>query len=380
MAAPIISISSDLSKETDSIVAPKEGTVSILSPTRVLDLVDYSSSFDSDPSEDSLPPALDLPLVSPFLCSDDSEANKFSLVPNVAPPNIHQRLATLIRPGEAIPFDRPYHTHLNGPHKFLTARKRVGPILAHRLAWRRVSHHLSDHHSSPDSSSSSSPSDHSLSVHTPPDTTDADSSTPPRLVHRSLAKTLRRSEAFRRWRSTPLSTPYPSTTSESCLGSSSERSLDSPTPSSGPSRKRCRSPAASVPSPTHDSRSIAPTPADLLPPCKRFRDSYSPEDSGEEQMKEMEMVEMEIAEMEIVEMEIQMIMVEGTEGVVGLISVLTWWNSHKRTIGAEAAFAMSWRELMKLMNKVYCPRNEIQKMESELWNLTVKNNDLAAYT
>ncbi|GJY00812.1 putative reverse transcriptase domain-containing protein [Tanacetum coccineum] len=38
------------------------------------------------------------------------------------------------------------------------------------------------------------------------------------------------------------------------------------------------------------------------------------------------------------------------------------------------------RELMKLMTKVYFPRNEIQKMESELWNLTVKNNDLAAYT
>ncbi|GJW60013.1 putative reverse transcriptase domain-containing protein [Tanacetum coccineum] len=35
---------------------------------------------------------------------------------------------------------------------------------------------------------------------------------------------------------------------------------------------------------------------------------------------------------------------------------------------------------MKLMTGVYCPRNEIQKMESELWNLTVKNNDLDAYT
>ncbi|GJS67157.1 putative reverse transcriptase domain-containing protein [Tanacetum coccineum] len=63
-----------------------------------------------------------------------------------------------------------------------------------------------------------------------------------------------------------------------------------------------------------------------------------------------------------------------------LDSALTWWNSHKRTIGTEAAFAMSWRELMKLMTEVYCPRNEIQKMETELWNLTVKNNDLTAYT
>ncbi|GJU31493.1 reverse transcriptase domain-containing protein [Tanacetum coccineum] len=63
-----------------------------------------------------------------------------------------------------------------------------------------------------------------------------------------------------------------------------------------------------------------------------------------------------------------------------LNSALTWWNSHKRTIGTDAAFAMSLRELMKLVTEVYCPRNEIQKMESELWNLTVKSNDLAAYT
>ncbi|GKB07405.1 putative reverse transcriptase domain-containing protein, partial [Tanacetum coccineum] len=69
------------------------------------------------------------------------------------------------------------------------------------------------------------------------------------------------------------------------LGSSSKRSLDSSSPSSRPSRKRCRSPTASVPSPTHVLRSIAPTPADLLPPRKRFRDSYSPEDSGEEHME-----------------------------------------------------------------------------------------------
>ncbi|GJW76768.1 putative reverse transcriptase domain-containing protein [Tanacetum coccineum] len=63
-----------------------------------------------------------------------------------------------------------------------------------------------------------------------------------------------------------------------------------------------------------------------------------------------------------------------------LNSALTWWNSHKRTIGTEAAFAMSWIELMKLTVEVYCPRNEIQKMEFELWNLIMKKNDLAAYT
>ncbi|GKA75650.1 hypothetical protein Tco_0782028 [Tanacetum coccineum] len=336
MAAPIISISSDSSEESvgshaprvilfgvipaiipvipevlivpaDPIVTPEVGAVLVVSPTGVLDLVDYSSSSDSDPSEDSLPPAPDLPLVSPFLCSDDSEADgesepaeqrpvssshdtlallsEFPLAPVVAPPWIRRRPAILVRPGDAIPFGRLYRTHLNGSRKLLTARKRVRPIPARRLAWRRVSHHSSDRHSSPDSSSSSSPSDHSLFGHTPPDTTDADSSTPQRFVHRSLARTPRRSEAFRRWRSAPLSTPYPPTTLESSLGSSSERSLDLSSPSSRPSHKRCRSPTASVPSPIHVSRSIAPTPADLLPPRKTFRDSYSPEDSGEEHME-----------------------------------------------------------------------------------------------
>ncbi|GKG38482.1 hypothetical protein Tco_0460194, partial [Tanacetum coccineum] len=88
-----------------------------------------------------------------------------------------------------------------------------------------------------------------------------------------------------RWRSVPLSTLNPLTTSESSLGSSSKRSLDSSSPSFGPSRKRCRSHTTSVPSPNHVSRLIAPTPADLLPPHKRFRDSYSPEDSEEEHME-----------------------------------------------------------------------------------------------
>ncbi|GKE17919.1 reverse transcriptase domain-containing protein, partial [Tanacetum coccineum] len=63
-----------------------------------------------------------------------------------------------------------------------------------------------------------------------------------------------------------------------------------------------------------------------------------------------------------------------------LNSVLTWWNSYKRTIGIEAAYAMSWVELIKLMTEVYCPINEVQKMETELWNLAIKGNDLTAYS
>ncbi|GKA98504.1 putative reverse transcriptase domain-containing protein, partial [Tanacetum coccineum] len=65
---------------------------------------------------------------------------------------------------------------------------------------------------------------------------------------------------------------------------------------------------------------------------------------------------------------------KGTEGDVRLIR---WFEK------METVFHISncpERELMKLMTEVYYLRNEIQKMESELWNLTVKNNDLAAYT
>nr|GFC29262.1 hypothetical protein [Tanacetum cinerariifolium] len=40
-------------------------------------------------------------------------------------------------------------------------------------------------------------------------------------------------------------------------------------------------------------------------------------------------------------------------------SALTWWNSHKRTIGVDAAYAMKLAGLMKLMTEVYCPRKEL---------------------
>ncbi|GJT73315.1 putative reverse transcriptase domain-containing protein [Tanacetum coccineum] len=91
----------------------------------------------------------------------------------------------------------------------------------------------------------------------------------------------------------------------------------------------------------------------------------------ETEMEEMEMEEIEMEEMEMEEME----MVMGTEENMAITSedlcllekkyqvkyasctllnsALTWWNSHKRTIGNEAAYAMSWAELMKLMTEVY---------------------------
>nr|GFB32126.1 hypothetical protein [Tanacetum cinerariifolium] len=50
------------------------------------------------------------------------------------------------------------------------------------------------------------------------------------------------------------------------------------------------------------------------------------------------------------------------------------------TVGYEAAYGMSWKTLMKMMTDKYCPRNEIRKLERELWELKVKGIDLASYT
>ncbi|GKE36831.1 hypothetical protein Tco_1460236, partial [Tanacetum coccineum] len=257
-----------------------------------------------DPSESSPPPVSVAPIVSPFLCSDDSESyteiperhvsptphdamltrwrsrvasrssspttstlenptapilpapsvvvapsavyapsSEFPLAPVDAPLGIRQRRDILIRPGEDIPIGQLYRTHPGGPYH---------------------------------SSSGHSITGHSLFGHTPPDTADADSSTPPRFVHPSLAKTLWCSKAYLRWRSALLSTMYPPTTSESSAGDYSSKSF------ARPSHKRCMSPAATVASSIYDTRALVPSRTDLLPHRKRFRDSISLEDNVEE--------------------------------------------------------------------------------------------------
>ncbi|GJX03789.1 hypothetical protein Tco_0189705 [Tanacetum coccineum] len=48
---------------------------------------------------------------------------------------------------------------------------------------------------------------------------------------------------------------------------------------------------------------------------------------------------------------------------------LTWWNAHVKTTTPEVAHAMSWAALKKMMTDKYCPRGEIKKIETEMWNL-----------
>ncbi|GKD38995.1 putative reverse transcriptase domain-containing protein [Tanacetum coccineum] len=45
---------------------------------------------------------------------------------------------------------------------------------------------------------------------------------------------------------------------------------------------------------------------------------------------------------------------------------LTWWKSHVKTVGQDAAHSMPWNTLMKMMTAKYCPRNEIKKLEMEI--------------
>ncbi|GJT17929.1 hypothetical protein Tco_0876635, partial [Tanacetum coccineum] len=96
MAALIISISFDSSDESvgyvmprvilfgtiltevpvvpaDLHVAPEVSAATVAAPTGVLELESHSSS-ETGPSESPLPPVPVAPMVSPFLCLDDSES------------------------------------------------------------------------------------------------------------------------------------------------------------------------------------------------------------------------------------------------------------------------------------------------------------------
>ncbi|GJW09889.1 hypothetical protein Tco_1575716 [Tanacetum coccineum] len=284
-----------------SVVAPETSTIApvissaapvvertlVASPTGLCGLVPYSDSYFDSPDEMSSSEHISpLPAILPFLFTDSSEApdssdgppsqdqyviivarwrskvalhpsssSEFPIAPVTASLGTRRRSAILIRPGEAIPFGRPYHTHLYGSRKLLTARKRVGNLPARRLAWRRASPHSSDHHPPSSSSSSDSSPVHSSGLDAP-DQAHSGSST------RDVSPRL-----------------------ESSSRDSSKRPLHSSSHSAGPSRKRCRSLVDSVPSSMPVMRSLAPTRADLLPPHKRFRDSYSSEASIEEDTK-----------------------------------------------------------------------------------------------
>ncbi|KAL7596135.1 hypothetical protein Lser_V15G31193 [Lactuca serriola] len=58
---------------------------------------------------------------------------------------------------------------------------------------------------------------------------------------------------------------------------------------------------------------------------------------------------------------------------------LSWWNGHVEAMTLLVANVMPWEELKEMMPTEYCPRGEIQKMEQELWNLTIQNSNIDVY-
>ncbi|GJW12947.1 putative reverse transcriptase domain-containing protein, partial [Tanacetum coccineum] len=61
-------------------------------------------------------------------------------------------------------------------------------------------------------------------------------------------------------------------------------------------------------------------------------------------------------------------------------NTLTWWNSHRKTVTQDVAYAMEWKALKKMMTVKYCPWGKIKKLKIELWNLKVKGTNVASYT
>ncbi|GKD47472.1 putative reverse transcriptase domain-containing protein [Tanacetum coccineum] len=58
---------------------------------------------------------------------------------------------------------------------------------------------------------------------------------------------------------------------------------------------------------------------------------------------------------------------------------LTWWNGNVNTLGLVNANRIPWTEFKSMMTTEYCPATEIQRMEEELWTLTLKGDDIEAY-
>ena len=58
----------------------------------------------------------------------------------------------------------------------------------------------------------------------------------------------------------------------------------------------------------------------------------------------------------------------------------SWWDEHVQTIDITATNSMSWDELKTTMVEEYCPKSEVQNLEQEFWNLTIKGSEVKAYT
>ncbi|KAI3825232.1 hypothetical protein L1987_06712 [Smallanthus sonchifolius] len=59
---------------------------------------------------------------------------------------------------------------------------------------------------------------------------------------------------------------------------------------------------------------------------------------------------------------------------------LTWWNAQVQMLGLAMANGLPWEEFKTMMKEEYCPRDEIQKLEGEFWNLKMEGSEIELYT
>ncbi|GKF70258.1 hypothetical protein Tco_0203315 [Tanacetum coccineum] len=169
----------------------------------------------------------------------------------------------VLAPGQPIPHGRRYHYHLNRPVHMMIVRKRVGPLPTYRLVVRHsIDYSSSDHFYLDDSSSDSSSSSSSETSSDSPADALFDSASSHSSSDHSLPASPSGMRSSHRLCSLALSFHRSSAISERPSHDSSSASR---------SRKRSRSPIASVllSSPTLGALSYAH--ANLLPSPKRIR-------------------------------------------------------------------------------------------------------------
>ncbi|GKE58996.1 hypothetical protein Tco_1498181, partial [Tanacetum coccineum] len=212
-----------------SFAVPVVETTLVTSPTGLCGLIPYSDS-DSDSSDEISSPEhiSPLPAISPFLCTNSSEAPDSS-----DGPSSQELYVAIVARWRSRVTTRPSSSSSKFPITPVTA-PRPGFVDACRLAWRHASPRSSDHHLSSSSSSSDSSLVYSLGFDAP-DQAHSGSST--RDVSPRLCYLLRRAPRRR---------------------DSSERPMHSSSHSDGPSRKRCRSPVDSVEASIEEDTEIGP--------------------------------------------------------------------------------------------------------------------------
>ncbi|KAF5798034.1 putative transcription factor interactor and regulator CCHC(Zn) family [Helianthus annuus] len=59
---------------------------------------------------------------------------------------------------------------------------------------------------------------------------------------------------------------------------------------------------------------------------------------------------------------------------------LTWWNAQVQIPGLAAANATPWNDFKELIKREYCTREDIHKLEDELYHLKMVGSEIEAYT